>query len=424
MSPQEHTVVIGAGLAAAHTVEALREGGYDGRITLIGAEPDPPYERPPLSKDYLQGRQEREKAIVHDASWYRGRGIDLRLGRTATDLEAASRTVVLDDGTGLEYTHLVLATGAVPRRPGLPGEELPGVHVLRRFEDSEKLKEVFDAGGRLAVVGAGWIGLEVAASARQAGMEVTIVAPDDVPLAKVMGPELGAYFAQLHHHQGVELRLGSTVTGILERDGRAAGLQTSDGDVPADAVLLAVGAVPLTELAEGAGLEVGNGVVVDSRLRASEPGILAVGDVANAQHATLGRLRVEHWDNAIRQGKLAAATILGRDEVYDWQPYFFTDQFDLGMEYVGRGGPDARTVVRGELEAGEFIVFWLDGDGAEGSDAGAGRGGAASGASGAGTVAAAMNVNIWDVNDALRALIGRSVDADRLADPSIPLDEL
>lgn len=395
-------VVIGAGLAAAHVVGTLREEGYDADIILVGDEPAAPYERPPLSKGYLQGKDERSKAFVHDESWYAEHGVTLLLGETADAIDRRNATVSLSSGDGVPYSTLVLATGASPRRLPLPGADLEGVLTLRRLEDSEALRHAFAAGGRLAIVGAGWIGLEVAASARGAGMDVVVVAPDAVPLQAALGREMGEHFAALHRRNGVDLRLDTRVMGILERDGRAAGLATDAGDVLADVVLVAVGAVPNTALAEGAGLAVDNGVVVDSRLRTEDPAILAVGDVANARHATLGPLRVEHWDNAIRQGKLAAQTILGRDSAYDWLPYFFTDQYDVGMEYVGRAGRDAEVVVRGDASKEEFITFWIEG----------------------GTVTAAMNVNIWDVGDALRAVVGRSVPSGRLRDPAVPLGEL
>jgi 3-phenylpropionate/trans-cinnamate dioxygenase ferredoxin reductase subunit len=395
-------LIVGAGLAAAHTITTLRAEGYDGGITLVGDEPEAPYERPPLSKGYLQGKDERSKAFVHEESWYGEHAVTLLLGETVDALNRTTSTVSLASGDELRYSTLVLATGASPRRLRLPGADLEGVHTLRRIEDSEALRHAFRAGGRLAVVGAGWIGLEVAASAREAGMDVAVVAPGAVPLEAALGRDMGAHFAELHRRNGVELWLGTTVTGILERDGHAAGLSTGAGDVPADLVLVAVGAVPNTQLAEAAGLAVDNGIVVDPMLRTQDPAVLAVGDVANAQHASLGRLRVEHWDNAIRQGKLAARTILGQGAVYDWLPYFFTDQYDLGMEYVGRAGRDAEVVVRGDTREGEFIAFWIED----------------------GTVAAAMNVNIWDVNNTLRGIVGRRVPADLLRDAAVPLGEL
>lgn len=402
MATSDGTVVIGGGLAAAHVVQTLREYDYAESITVIADEGVPPYERPPLSKDFLQGRQPAEAAIVHDAGWYAAHDATLVQGEHAAAIDRERHVIRLGSGGEHAYGQLVLATGADSRRLDLPGVNLPGVHLLRRIDDARALKDSFAAGGRLAVVGAGWIGLEVAASARQAGMEVTVVAPGSTPLGTILGDEVGGHFAALHRAHGVDLRLGTQVTGILEYEGRAAGLATSAGEVPADVVLIAVGAVPAAGLAEAAGLAVDNGVLVDSALRSSDPDILAAGDVANAQNTRLGRLRVEHWDNAIRQGKLAAQTLLGHGDRYDWLPYFFTDQFDLGMEYVGRAARGAETVIRGNLEDGEFIAFWLED----------------------GVVCAAMNVNIWDVNDTLRGIVGRRVEVARLVDPQVPLPEL
>jgi len=394
-------VVVGGGLAGAKVVQTLREEGYDGALTLVGDEPHRPYERPPLSKEYLQGRAPLEKAFVHPEDWYAGHGVDLRLGHRAVALDRERHEVHLDVGEVVPYRHLVLATGSEPRRLRVPGAELGGVHTLRRVADSDALREAFGRGGRLVVVGGGWLGLEVAAAARMAGVEVTVLEAAEQPLLAVLGEEMARYFAELHRRHGVDLRTGAAVRAFHGRDGHVAEVEVDDEVVPADLVLVAVGAAPVTGLAEEAGLEVDNGVLVDEQLRTSDPAVLAVGDVANARNTALGRrLRVEHWDNARRQGKLAARVILGRDDRYDWVPYFYTDQYDLGMEYVGLGGVGDRVVVRGDTASGEFIVFWVGGDG---------------------RVTAAMNVNTWDVNDDLRALVGRRVDPARLADPAVPL---
>lgn len=402
MATTDGTVIIGGGLAAAHAAQGLREQGYSGSITLIADETTLPYERPPLSKEFLQGKQDAEAGIEHDADWYAEHGVTLVLGGHASVIDRQRHVVRTDAGDEYPYGQLLLATGADSRHLDLPGTDLPGVLMLRRLGDAHVLKDVLAVGGRLAVVGAGWIGLEVASSARQAGMEVTVVAPNAIPLENILGQQVGAHFADVHRRNGVKLRLGTQVKGIIERDGRAAGLDTSDGEVPADVVLIAIGAVPATSLAEAAGIETENGVLVDSSLRTSDPDILAAGDVANAENTRLGRLRVEHWDNAIRQGELAAKTILNHADRYDWLPYFFTDQFDLGMEYVGHAGPGAQAVIRGTLESGEFIAFWLED----------------------GVVTAAMNVNIWDVNETLRSIVGRQVEPARLADTEVALSDL
>jgi len=400
---EQAIVVVGAGLAGAHVVQGLRAEGFAGPITLLGQESELPYDRTKLSKEYLQGRMDRTAIRLHDEAWYADHEVDLRLGTVVESIDRAARTVRLTTGETLPYHRLVLATGADSRRIPFPGADLPGVMALRELGESDALKDLFAAGGRLAVVGAGWIGLEVAASARQAGMTVTVVAPNAQPLDNILGPRIGAYFADLHVRNGIDLRMGVGARGVLERDGRAGGIVTDHGDIAADAVLIAVGAVPRVALAEQAGLAVDNGVLTDERLVTSDPAILAVGDIANAHNTLLGqRLRREHWDNALRQGALAARTILDLAGTYDWQPYFYTDQFDLGMEYVGNNLASDEPVVRGALESGEFIVFWQRD----------------------GVVTAAMNVNIWDVNDTLRGIVGRRVDRERLVDQEIPLADL
>jgi len=398
------TVVVGAGLAAAHVVATLREEGDDRPVTLVGDEPDRPYERPPLSKGYLQGTTPRDEVFVHDAGWYADHDVTTRFGTTATSVDRAARTVDLSDGSTLGYDHLVLATGSSPRTLDVPGAGLDGVRTLRRLADSDALRDVLATPQRLVVVGGGWIGLEVAAAARLAGLDVTVLEYAAQPLLRVLGPELATFFAALHRDHGVDLRTGVGVDGFEGADGRVTGVRVGGEVVPADAVLVGVGAAPNVALAVAAGLEAdGSGIAVDEHLRTADPAVLAAGDVANAHHTVLGhRLRVEHWDNAIRQGALAARSILGRPDVHDWQPYFYTDQYDLGMEYVGHASADDPVVLRGDPATRELVAFWLHD----------------------GRVRAAMNVNVWDVNDQLRALVGRTVDPARLADADVPLDSL
>lgn len=394
-------VIVGAGLAAAHVATTLREAGDSRPVTIIGDEGRRPYERPGLSKGVLQGEQKVDELFVHDAGWYDEHRVETRLADPVVGVDLTARQVRLASGEVLEYGDLVLATGARPRMVDLPGIDLPGVHTLRRIEDCEVLREAFGRGGRLVVIGAGWIGLEVAAAARKADMDVTVLEYAKVPLRAALGERMGRYFARLHERNGVDLRTGVGVTAI-EGDGRASGVRVGGEVFPADLVVVGVGAVPNVEQASAAGLDVDNGVLVDDQLRAAEH-VYAIGDVANAVNSALGgRLRVEHWDNAIRQGQLAGHVLLGEDAHYDWQPYFFTDQYDLGMEYVGRGSADDEVVVRGDEESGEFLAFWLR----------------------EGVVTAAMNVNIWDVNDQLRALIGRRIEPSRLTDAAVELTDL
>ncbi len=396
-------VVVGAGLTAAKVVETLREHGFDGSITVIGNEGERPYERPPLSKDFLQGAAELDTVYPLDEDWYATHDVELRLDDPVVTIERGERQVRLASGASVAYEQLVLATGARPRTLDLPGADLAGVHSLRTIADSQAIKTALAARSRVAVIGAGWIGLEVAAAARAAGCDVTVLEYAALPLQRVLGDRLAGYFADLHRRNGVDLRTGVSVAAIEGADGRARGVRVGEEVVAAELVVVGVGVQPNVELAVDAGLEVDNGVLVDESLRTSDPSILAAGDVANAFNTTLGhRLRVEHWDNAIRQGQLAAKTVLGQAERYDWQPYFFTDQFDLGMEYVGHADSSDEVVIRGEMASGEFLAFWLAG----------------------GVVRAGMNVNIWDVNDDLRALIGRTIDPTALADERRPLNEL
>lgn len=393
-------VIVGAGLAAAHVATTLRDAGDTRPVTILGDEDRLPYERPGLSKGVLQAEQDVDELFVHDADWYDRHQVGTRLADPAVRLDVAAREVALGSGQVLRYDDLVLATGARPRTLDLPGADLPGVHTLRRIPDCFALRDAFTGGGRLVVIGAGWIGLEVAAAARKAGVEVTVLESADVPLRAAMGERMGRHFARLHREHGVALRTGVGVTAI-EGAGRVSAVRVGDERIDADLVVIGVGAVPNVELAQAAGLGVDSGVLTDDQLRAAEH-VYAVGDVANAAHSSLGRLRVEHWDNAIRQGQLAGRVLLGEDAHYDWQPYFFTDQYDLGMEYVGRGSADDEVLVRGDERDGEFISFWLRD----------------------GRVSAAMNVNTWDVNDQLRALIGRRVPPGRLTDPAVPLADL
>ena len=405
MAAEQTFVIVGGGMAGAKAAETLREEGFDGRIVLIGAESLRPYERPPLSKDYLRGETEQEKVHVHSEAYYGEHDIDLRLGREVSRLDTGSREATLDDGETLRYDRLLLATGAEPRRLPIPGADLDGVLYLRTVPDSDRIRERLDRGGSLVVVGAGWIGAEVAASARQRGMEVTIVEPMSVPLERVLGPEMGAFYRDVHADQGVRLLLGTGVEGF-EGGTAVERVRTNDGQtLDCDAVVVGVGVKPRTALAEAAGLAMGDGVLADELLQTSAEGVFAAGDVVSAQHPFYGqRIRVEHWANALEQGPAAARNMLGAGAPYDKLPYFFSDQYDVGMEYAGYATSWDRVVVRGDLAGREFIAFWLAGD----------------------RVLAGMNVNVWDVTDTIQRLIRERVAIDdrRLADPDVPLDEL
>ena len=404
-------VIVGGGLAGAKAVEALRDSDFDGQIILFAEEEHLPYERPPLSKEYLAGKKTLSDFTVQNSDWYRDHDIDLRLAARVSALDPAAHTVGLPDGTTVHYDKLLLATGSGSKRPPIPGSDATGVHYLRTYDDAEALNSVLAEGSSLAVVGAGWIGLEVAASARQRGVNVTVVETAKQPLMAALGETVGEVFATLHREHGVDLRLQAQVEEITKADGaegKATGLKMRDGSMAAaDAVLVAVGAKPNIELAEQAGLSMGDGgVLVDASLRTSNPDIYAVGDIAAAEHPLFGtRIRTEHWANALKQPAVAVAGMLGKPGEYAELPYFFTDQYDLGMEYVGYAPSLDRVVFRGDVAGREFVAFWLD----------AGN-----------RVLAGMNVNIWDVLDDVKALIRSRtpVDADRLADPQSPLSDL
>ena len=404
MSSEQTHVIVGASVAGAKAAETLRAEGFEGRVVLVGAEAKRPYERPPLSKDYLRGEAGMDKVYVHDAGFYAEHDIELQLERRAVGLDTSSSELALDNDERLRYDRLLLATGAQPRRLAVPGAELDGVLYLRSVEDSDALRERLDRGGAVVVVGAGWIGAEVAASARQRGLDVTVLDPLGVPLERVLGVEVGTVYRDIHTDHGTKLLMG---VGVEAFEGGTAveRVRTTDGRaLECDFVVVGVGVEPRTELGANAGLSLENGIAVDDRLRTSAPAVFAAGDVANAYHPFYGeRIRVEHWANALNQGPAAARNMLGGGDPYDRLPYFFSDQYDVGMEYLGYARTWDRVVFRGDPASREFIAFWLVED----------------------RVVAGMNVNVWDVTEPIQALIRDRVPVDdrRLADTDIPLTQ-
>lgn len=410
-------VIIGGGLAGAKAAETLRAEGFTGRVILICDERDHPYERPSLSKGFLTGNEDRGSLFVHEPAWYAQAHIELHLGQPAVRLDRAAKAVTLGDGTRIHYDRLLLATGAEPRRLDIPGTDLAGVHHLRRLAHAERLRGVLASLGRengqLVIAGAGWIGLEVAAAARGYGAEVTVVEPEPTPLHAVLGPEIGTLFTEIHREHGVRFHFGARLTEIVGQDGMVLAARTSDGEEhPAHDVLAAIGAAPRTALAEAAGLQIadprhGSGIAVDAALRTSDPDIFAAGDAAAADHPLIGtRLRVEHWANALNGGPAAARAMLGQEVSYDRVPYFFSDQYDIGLEYSGYAPPGSydEVICRGDVGKREFIAFWLR----------------------EGRLLAGMNVNVWEVTEPIQRLIrsGARLDPAALADPSVPLDDL
>jgi 3-phenylpropionate/trans-cinnamate dioxygenase ferredoxin reductase subunit len=386
-SQPSRIVIIGASLAGGSAAIALRDQGYQGELTVIGEESQLPYERPPLSKAVLIGERDEPDWVANDAT-YADKDISLRLGTMATRIDRA-RKVVVASRTEYPYDKLLIATGSGSRRLDLPGADLEGLLTLRTLEESLALRERFTEGARIAIVGAGWIGCEAAAAARLHGANVTVIEPRSQPLLQVVGEQIGATFAALHRDHGVDLRLGIGVTGFAG-DGVVSSVHIKGhASVPADMVLIAVGAAPNIALADVAGLKLADGgIAVDATLRSSDPDIYAAGDVAAHDHPRYPqRVRVEHWANAKDQGTHVARNLLGAEEPYVLRPFFFSDQYDLGCEYRGLADPTKdRLVVRGDLKSREFTAFWLR-DGA---------------------VAAAMNVNQWDDADTLQELVDSS----------------
>ncbi|MGI8506013.1 MAG: NAD(P)/FAD-dependent oxidoreductase [Solirubrobacteraceae bacterium] len=398
-------IVVGASLAGAKAAEELRTQGFDGRVLLLGAESERPYERPPLTKDYLRGESEREKAYVHERGFYAQHQIELETDAEVVAVDPAGSSVRLADDRELHYDRMLLATGAQPRRIPIAGADLGGVHYLRTLSDCDALRERLGAGGGVVVVGAGWIGSEFAASARQRGLEVTIVDPLELPNERIFGPEIGAFYRDVHRDHGVELVLGEGVEAF-EGEGSVARVRTDGGKtIECDFVVVGIGVAPRVKLARDAGIEVDNGIVVNEKLQSSARGVFAAGDVAHAWHPFYDeRIRVEHWSNALNQGPAAARAMLDQKVSYDRIPYFFSDQYDVGMEYSGYAPKWDQVVFRGDRAGGEFVAFWMQDE----------------------RVIAGMNVNVWDVNEHVQALIRsrRQIEVAALSDPDTPLESL
>ena len=409
MPAPRRVVIVGGGLAGAKTAEALRRQGFEGEVTLIGAETHIPYQRPPLSKEYLMGKAGFDQAVVHPAEWYLQRQIDLRLNTRVTGVRVAGHEVRLDDGTPLGYDKLVLATGSTPRRLPVPGADAGGVHYLRTREDSDEIRSCFGLDRHLLIIGAGWIGLEVAAAARSEGTDVTVLERDPLPLVGVLGPEMAGVFASLHREHGVDLRSDVQVEAILTQADRAVGVRLSGGDtILADDIVVGIGVRPNLDIGGLDDLAMDGGLLVDASLRTSDPDIYAVGDIANHDHPVLGqRIRLEHWAAAMYQPRAAVAALLGGDDAYTRLPYFFTDQYDLSMGYTGwaPAGCYQQVVVRGDVESREFAAFWLDAEH---------------------RIKAAMDVNTSDLSKPIGPLIasGTPVDPARLADPGVDYADL
>jgi 3-phenylpropionate/trans-cinnamate dioxygenase ferredoxin reductase component len=405
MNAHERTfVIVGAGLAGAKAAETLRDQGFDGRLIVVGDETERPYERPPLSKEYLRG-EAGTKPFVHDEEFYAENEIELRTSTRVTAIDPDAHELSLEGDSRQRYDRLLLATGAAPRRLDVPGSGLAGIHYLRTLGDSEKIARRIEARERLVVVGSGWIGAEIAASARQKGCEVTMLEMSSVPLERVLGPEVGRIYRDIHRDHGVQF-VPETTVERFEGSGKVERVITrDDARIETDFVVVGIGVLPRIEVFESSGAPVENGIPVSEGLATSLSDIFAAGDVANARHPRYGRhLRVEHWANALNQGPAAARAMLDQSVVYDEIPYFFSDQYETGMEYGGYATEWDEVVFRGDVDAREFMAFWVKDR----------------------RVLAGMNVNVWEVNEQLRELIrsGAEVDLERLRDPDTPIEEL
>lgn len=403
----ERYVIVGGGLAGARAAGTLREEGFDGSVTLVSVEDDLPYERPLLSKGYQLGSEERESAFVHDRAWYDAQHIDLALGTWVTGLDREAQQVLVDHGDPIGYDKLLLATGSWPRRIDVPGADLDGVRYLRDLPEADAIKNDLSGDGPVVIIGAGWIGLELAAAARSQDRAVTVLETAELPLLRVLGDEVAQVFARLHRDHGVDLRLGVGVAEIIGSDGKVTGVKDSEGhQIDTSTVIVAIGADPQIDWITDSGIAVDSGVLVSASLQSSDPRVWAAGDIAEVDHAGLGRrIRVEHWAWANDGAPVAAKAMLGQDVTLDILPFFYTDQYDLGMEYIGYVAPGEaeQVVIRGDVDAYEFMAFWLVG----------------------GEVRAGMHVNMWDDGiDPIKALIGKVVDPARLGDSSVDLDTL
>ncbi|MGP5194893.1 NAD(P)/FAD-dependent oxidoreductase [Arthrobacter rhombi] len=408
MSTGQTFVVVGAGQAGGTAIQKLRSEGFDGRIVLVGAEPHLPYERPPLSKSYLKGEGWLSHKSLLGQQWYDEQDVEVRLEARAVTLRSSDHQVILDDGTTLDYDKILISTGSKARRLKAPGAELTGVHYLRTLEDSEALAAALDDATNVVIVGASWIGLETADAARQKGCRVIVIGPGQAPLEASMGARLGGYFAAVHRRHGVEFQLGCRVVGI-EGEGKVESVIVDDGSkFLADVVIVGVGAEPESGFVEKGMLAEDGGIRVDPQMRTQAPDVFAAGDIASVANPLYGQqMRVEHWNNALMEGKIAAHSMLGQSSNFDPAPFFFTDQYDLAVEYAGR--VDARTadepIIRGDLAADRFHAFWIVDN----------------------VVVAGLHVNAWDegiepVQELIRSQIW--VDPVDLANPAVPLTQL
>ena len=398
------TIIAGAGHAGGQTAISLRQAGYEGRIIVCGDEPVPPYQRPPLSKKYLSGDLALERVFLRPEDFYAKNDIELRLGNAVREIDPGRRTVGLDGGGSLPFTDLVIATGSRPRQLDVPGADLANIFYLRTLEHTDAIRSALVAGRKLVVVGGGYIGLEIAATARGIGLEVCVIEAADRILGRVTAPEMSAYYTRAHRARGVDIRLSAGVASF-EGNGTVEGVRCGQETIPADVVVIGIGIDPDVHLADSAGIRCHDGIVVDERCATSAGHIYAVGDCTRHPNPILGRtLRLESVHNALEQARTAAANIAGTPTRYEQVPWFWSDQFDLKLQMVGMSQGYDTIVQRGSMDGDDFAMFYLKG----------------------GVLIAVDAVNRPREFMACRKLVPErpSIDPARLADESIPMREM
>lgn len=396
-------VVIGAGQAAGQAAASLRQEGYEGKVTILGDEAQAPYQRPPLSKAYLSGEIGMERVLVRPENFYPDKNIDLKTNTRVSAIDRASKTVTTESGDTYEYEKLLIATGSRPRILNIPGSDLEGIHYLRTIDDVNGIRGAFQNARKICIVGGGYIGLEVAAVAKKAGLDVTVVEAMDRILQRVTTPEMSEYYHNLHTGRGVNIMVNTGVDGFEGQDGKVTAVLCGDAKVEAELVIVGIGILPNVELAEAAGLECDNGIVVDDHCQTSDPDIYAAGDCSNHPNPILGRrLRLESVPNAMGQARTACANMLGGDKVYSEVPWFWSDQYELKLQMVGFSSDGDNSVVRGDKDANQFAVFYLK----------------------EGKVVAVDAVNSPKEFMVCKQLYGKPADAAALADPEVELKSL
>ena len=395
-------VIIGAGHAAGQAAASLRQAKYEGDITIIGDEAHIPYQRPPLSKAYLKGDQGADKVYLRAESFYTDRDIAMKLNTSVTGIDTQSKTVALSTGETLDYDHLLISTGSRPRKLSIQGSDLPGIHYLRTMDDVDGLREGMQPDANLVIVGGGYIGLEVAAVGRELGLNVHVLEMEERILQRVTTPEMSAYYHQLHEGRGVNIHTSTGVTGFAG-DGKVEEVICGDQRFPADIVIVGIGIIPNTELAEAAGIHCDNGIVVDDHCRTSDPHVYAAGDCTNHPNPLLDRrLRLESVPNAMDQARVSTANMLGDDKTYAAIPWFWSDQYELKLQMVGFSADGDTQVLRGDMASNAFAVFYLKD----------------------GKVVAADAVNSPKEFMLCKQLVGKNAAPEGLADPAADLKAL